>query len=187
MPLPFLKKKNMKINDTFPPKKKGLSVNYTEEKGRYLLCKISQPGEIQNESLGPVMAIVEIQQTQGWQPCPMSSCCLGHCRRNYNREWRLGWIQGLKWGRDKPVFMLPPKSLIAVELEFLCLFKKYQGTTFFSFFFCSNCWLLQIPPWIYYGKLGQIFLLISQVHACWGFMLENKKFLKDVYSRNLSH
>lgn len=29
--------------------------------------------------------------------------------------------------------MLPPKSLIAVELELLCLFKKCQGTTFFHF------------------------------------------------------
>lgn len=35
--------------------------------------------------------------------------------------------------RNKPVFMLPPKSLIAVELELLCLIKKCQGTTLFHF------------------------------------------------------
>lgn len=58
----------MKINGTFPQKKKGLSVNEAEEKRRCLLCKISQPEEIQNEGLGPDMAVVEIQQTQGWQP-----------------------------------------------------------------------------------------------------------------------
>lgn len=74
--------------------------------------------------------------------------------------------------------MLPPKSLIAAELELLCLFKKCQGTTFFHFPSAVTVGCFKSLHECIMENWDRVFPLVSQVHACWGFMLENTIFFK---------
>lgn len=68
-------------------------------------------------------------------------------------------------------------------LELLVCLKNARECFLKSFPSAVTVGWFQISSWMYYGKLGQSFLFVSQVHACWGFMLENT----EIYNRNLNH
>lgn len=89
--------------------------------------------------------------------------------------------------RNKPVFMLPPKSLIAVELELLCLIKKCQGTTLFHFPSTVTVGCSKSLCECVMENWGRVFPLLAKCRPAEVLCSKTQLLKKEMYSRVLSH